>query len=196
MKTFTEKEKQTLGQFANDHRITSSITQEKADEIKSLFDKYKKSSIQKDDVIVCVETGYNFGHIKVNYISDNSKPDENLKYEEGSYDYVNVSTSKESTTLFTDFSDTEPFNRQGGLYVPHSWSRLALVKKTDLYREFEFKYNHPTRSTCFPVWGFGYNSFWKSVKFGICVEEKNADIFIENLRLILNKDNGIFPVSI
>lgn len=192
---FSAKNLETFGQLLNDREVmqtnetdgNKSITPEKALAIITLVDKYKKTSIEKTDVIISVETSFNFGNIKIISVSENHKPEEFLSYKEGSSDYVRVTTLREKTILFTDFSDTQPFNRQGGLYVPHRWERMSLVKTTPLYREFECNSEFSGGCSSFHVNGFKYNEYWKSVTFGICVIEKDANTFISEFRALINK---------
>lgn len=178
-------EKDTPTQFMADLSSNTGISQQIADQIRNLVDSYKKSNVETGDVIITVETGSLFGHITSRWVSEIKKP-VILEYQEGRYDYITITLQKEEIVLWTDFSDNEPFNRRGCLYIPHRFNSLQLVNKTNKYREFiynrEGKYN-----ISFGISWFHYNSFWKQVDFGICVKNSDAEIFISKLRKLLDK---------
>ena len=116
---------------------------------------------------------------------ENNKP---LKYESGNYDYVSIVANKTTRILWTDFSDIEPYNRQSGLYCDGaSFSMLGEpVKEKEYYREF-ISIKEYNSNISFGVWGFDYNSFYGSVRFGLSIKKEKVDEFILKLRNVINK---------
>lgn len=160
------------------------LTPEIAAEIEKLFHEYKKNEVEVGDYIITLEAG-NFGNMCIRSVDELRKPT-TLKYlERGDYEYVSILTNKEETILWTDFSETQPFNRQAPFYVGHDWSRLNLIKTTPTYREFDVT-PHPS-NVSFGVYGFYFNPYWFKVQFGICLKAEDKDAFISKLRYFLGK---------
>ena len=185
-KAHSIKELETFGQFIADNSIANNgIDPQLSEQIRSLADSYKKNTIESGDVIICVETGFQYGNITSRLIHEihNPKP---LKYDPNNYDNLSIVSNGKRIILWTDFSDTEPYNRQSHFYVPHSFSDMLLTKTEKNYREFILE-REGKRNISFAINGFRYNSVWKHVEFGICVKKDDAEIFISKLRNLLNK---------
>ena len=177
-------EEQTLRQIIHDSMINGEITPQLSMCIHKLFEKYRKNTVEKGDVIISVETGMSFGNLVIYDILEVESA-EVLKYERGNYDRVTASVRMD-TTLWTDFDSTEPYNRQGSLYADQRFSNLRLVKTTGSYREFvlaEPRIN--STSLCFP--GYTYKNIMKTVSFGICLPGDKKEEFIRELRILLDK---------
>ncbi len=177
------KELETVGQFLHDsHKNSGVLTQETADKIKLLWDKYKKTTVSVGDVIITAEAG-KFGNVNIYNVDVLHSPVE-LKYEKGSYQYVTLETGCEKTILWTDFSNTEPFNRQSPFYVGFGFRSLTLVKTEPEYREYYLQ--RPARIS-FGVYTFQYNPYWEHVHFGLCISAEHEEEFMKQLRELLGK---------
>ena len=178
----SNKEKETSNQFfADSDKNSGAVTQEISNEIEKLYHQYKKNEVEVSDVIICGEAG-KFGHLTIYSITHLNEP-KTLKYTYGSYEFVSIK-GVEKTILWTDFSTTQPYNRQASFYVGTTFDRLTLVKTTDTYREFTDSF--PT-NVSFAVYPYSYNEFWKTVCFGICIAQKDEETFIAQLRKLLSK---------
>ena len=185
MDNMTAHEVETISQFLADAGESSKaegLSEETANKIKALLDRYKKTTMECSDVIVCVNCGF-FGSIEVKHIVDvNSSPE--LNYTERKY--VNLAVNPTTITIYTDFSTTEPFNRQGSFYIGTSFSQLELIKATVDYREFKYMREFKS-SECFGISPFSYNPYYKTVDFDICIAKESAHEFICELKNLLGK---------
>lgn len=147
-----------------------------------LWNKHKKEVVETGDTIICVDLG-KFGNIEIRRVDVLERP-ATLQYREGYYDYVSIRTNFDKTILFTDYSTTEPYNRQSPFYVGYSFSNLELVKDTGEWRQFEI--TRPSNIS-FAVWGFSYNKYWDKIDFGICLKSESVDEFVAKLLKIFQK---------
>lgn len=174
-----------LGNFIHENKMVGGLPIEKAEKVKELWNAYKLDEITKDCSIIVGDFG-NLGSLIIREVIE-TKPFQKLKYEEGSYDFVSI-VSKQRSILWTDYSDIEPYNRQSGLYCGGASFEYTgePVKKEYGYREFDFAYNHLSNIS-FGVWGFEYNDYYQTVRFGICLKKEHVDEFIDKLRKIIGK---------
>jgi hypothetical protein len=185
MKT-SQKDMETMGQFLNDFNknLKKEIDLVLAYTIEALVGEYRKAKVEVGDVIISVETGKMFGNIEIRNVSI-LEEERVMCYEKGSYVYMSIE-SDVKRILWTDFEETEPFNRQGAFYVPNRFSDMTLVKTTEDYREYIYERKEHGRIH-FGVWGFTYNDLWKNLKFGLCLKKEQEEEFISKLKELLNK---------
>lgn len=172
--------------FIEEQQIVGGLTQEKRISLEDIFLKYKLDTIQKGCSVVDCELGI-LGSITIDKVGSVEEP-QKLGYKKGGYDYVSILSDSTRTILWTDHSDTEPYNRQGGLYgggVSFDMLGEPLVD-TPEYREFQ-RTSEIFCNMSKPVWGFTYNNFYKTVKFGLSIKNENVEEFISSVRLILEK---------
>lgn len=170
-----------------DFKANGGLDKSTSEKCKELVDKYKLSAIKSETCFITAEIGQ-YGSISIKHAAE--VEDVELKYEEGSYDYVSCSVKKKEIILWTDYSDTEPYNRHGGLYADgSSFGMLGTpTVKTKEYREYHYKSNcSGSYLSSFPLYGFWFNDIYGSIKFGICIEPENVDMFIQELRKIIGK---------
>lgn len=166
------------------------ISKEISDEVKLLWNEYKKDYMNKNDSIITCD----FGNLGSLVIRDVSVPDvkfisqNKLKYQSGSYDFVSIRSDKTKRILWTDYQDIEPYNRQSGLYCDGaSFDMLGEpVYQCSDYREFNVTDNY-LNNISFAIWGYSYNDFYKSIEFGLVIEKDKVDEFIIKLRKIIGK---------
>lgn len=177
-----------LMQFFNDASISGGLDPFTAAQIKALWDEYKLPTIQADCSILTVKMGV-LGSVVIRRVESFDTP-VNFKYEPGEYDFVCITSDQVRKILWTDYSSVEPYNRQGGLYCDGaSFSILGSpVVETDNYREFDtiLKYNS---NVCFVVRGFDYNSYYKTVQFGMCIHTGKIEEFLSSFRSLVGKDH-------
>ena len=176
---------ETLAQFFLDKEASNNnfLTETKVKEVYDLWNSLKKETVETGDTIICLELG-KFGNIEIRQVSEIETP-KTLKYDEGSYDYISIASQDDRTILFTDYSITEPYNRQPPFYVGYSFSNLNLIKDNGDYREFQSSAGK-CRIT-FAVWGFSFNHYWNLIKFGMCIKTDNVPEFISKIRKIFGK---------
>lgn len=172
--------------FMVENKKSGGLTKEISDRVEELFKKYKLDKSEDGCSIICADFG-NLGSIEIKEVEEFEEPVD-FKYAGGSYDFITVKTKSIKNILWTDYENIEPYNRQGGLYANGcSFSRLGkpVLEKKE-YREFvssgDYKIN-----ISFAVWGFDYNEFYGSVRFGLCIKSENVDTFISELRKIIDK---------
>lgn len=175
---------ETLVQFFADKNASNNnfLTLEKITYIHYLWNKYKKEEVETNDTIICLEMG-KFGNIEIRHITELERPVA-LKYKEGYYDYVSIRSNYDRTILFTDYSVTQPYNRQSPFYVGYSFESMQLAKDSGEWRRFEIVRQS---NISFPVWGFSYNKYWDLIKFGICLKTEVVGEFLETIFKILEK---------
>lgn len=184
--------------FLNDNFKSGSISEELRNKILNLYDEYKLPFLTKNTNILCAEFGYdNFGSIVIRHVKELDLIDENenenqtlfkLKYLPGDYDYISIISDKLTKILWTDYSEIEPFNRQGCFYCDGaSFESLGEpILKTEKYREF-YSIDEYVHNISFAIWYFTYNTIFKSIKFSLCIEENKTEEFIQKLRKLINK---------
>lgn len=171
--------------FFNDLGKASGISEEQAQSIKELVDNYKLPQLIEGASIITADFGF-LGSVQVQEYSL-FDPCE-FKYKENNHDYISIKTKTHRHIVWIDYDTTEPYNRNGSLYCNGaSWKSLGnAIKETPDYREFDIKSDYIS-NCCFAIWGFSYNSYWNSVKFGLCIETEKVDKFINALKAIINK---------
>lgn len=178
------KSAMTIMQFISDHKINDKISEELSKEIEQLFLKHKKDTVDVGDVLIIVETGLNFGNIEIKNVFEIIEP-RTFSYKSGYYDYVSVFCDLH-IILWTDYDDTEPYNRQGSFYIGHSFDGLNVERTENNYRELSYDSDTKINSS-FAIWGFNFNNFWGTLRFGICIDSNKKDKFLSSLRKLLNK---------
>ncbi len=172
--------------FFNDMQAQSESNSfiNKVEEIETLVNKYKLQNVSPDQKISAVS--FEMGKLG-SFIINRGKLEESitLKYKEGEYDYISLLQESSTAYLFTDYSNEQPYNRQGGLYCNGwSWANLELVEETEEYRYFTGNSNYSVNSS-FAIWGFSYNNYWNTLKFGIIIPiEAEPEFIIELLKII------------
>lgn len=172
--------------FMTENKKAGKLTKEQSDEVERLWDKYKLPNVEPGNSIISADFG-TLGSLVIREV-ESTTFDKALKYEGGSYDYVSIVATTTKRILWTDYSQTEPYNRQGGLYCDGSSFEslgIPVVSKPD-YREFVATDKYRSNIT-FGVWGYRFNDFYGSVTFGICIKTELVDEFINLLRVIINK---------
>jgi hypothetical protein len=175
-----------LHDFITENKKAGKLTKEQSDKVESLWNKYKLSTVEPGTSIIQADFG-TLGSLVIREV-ESTTFDKPLKYESGSHDYVSIIAPTTKRILWTDYSQTEPYNRQGGLYCSgSSFESLGfpVIEKPD-YREFVATDKYPSHIT-FGVWGYRYNDFYGCVTFGICIKNELVDEFINLLRTIINK---------
>lgn len=173
----------------SDFKTNGGLSKEVSDKVEALFNHYKLNEVKGGNSIITAEFD-KYGSLCISHIASvESEQPVLLKYESGSYDYISCKIAQDEKILWTDFKDIEPYNRQGGLYANGASfaSFGAPISVTKEYREFYSKFDNRCYLSSFPVWGFSYNDFYGSVKFGICLERENVEPFINQLRSIIGK---------
>lgn len=175
-----------LYDFVQENKKAGKLTKETSDQIEALWNKYKLPIVESGTSIIEADFGV-LGSLVIRDV-ESTEFDRPLKYESGSYDYVSIVAPTTRRILWTDYSETEPYNRQGGLYCSgSSFESLGypVVKKPD-YREFNATDKYQSNIT-FGVWGYRFNDFYGSITFGICIKSELVDEFIYQLRAIIGK---------
>lgn len=186
MKNETLKELLFLHDFINENKKAGKLSKQQSEEIERIWNNYKSLKVSSGYSIIDADFG-TLGSLVIREV-ESSDFDNDLKYKSGSYDYVSIVTKNTKRILWTDYSDTEPYNRSSGLYCSGaSFDSLGppVIQKPD-YREFNSTCKYQSNIT-FGVWGFDFNDFYGSVRFGICIETKLVDAFIGQIRTIINK---------
>lgn len=179
------KEDNQLINFVKDHNYFGRLSPQQAEQIKQLVEKYRLPRLVKDTAVITAEIAGIVGHLEIREILSCEEKD--LSYSPGNYEYVDTTTQSTQVILWTDYVNEQPYNRQGCVYVGHSFESLgdAVVSKKH-YREFNKKSDYQS-NICFAIWGFKYNNFYGQVTFGICLEKENVDVFVDELRKIIDK---------
>lgn len=174
-----------LTNFLKENKLSGGLAVDSANAIKNLVDRYKLPSIENGTSLITADFG-NLGSINIRDV-DTFEP-KDFKYESGDYDYVSIVSKGETFILWTDYSNVEPYNRNGGLYANGASFRMLgepVVEKED-YREFIKRLNVKS-NVSFAISGFSHNTHYNSVKFGLCIKTDKVDEFLKELRTILNK---------
>lgn len=180
----SNEEIKVMLQFFHDKSIDGEISQQLADRLKELWNKYKKSEINPGDVIICVEAG-KFGHYTVRTVE--SCKQGALQYDRNKDEYITLTASREETVLWTDYSKTQPYNRQAPFYVGHDFSRLQLVIDTGVYREFKTPTYSSTRVS-FGIRAFEYYEGWNFARFDLCLKAEHEQEYLLQVRALLGKN--------
>jgi hypothetical protein len=170
--------------FMTEQENAGGLDESKSNLIKDLWNKYKENEISENCTIIEADFG-RLGSMIIRKLK--SFEPTNFKYEGGGYDYVSVKCDTRRI-LWTDYSETEPYNRQSGLYCGGmSFDMLGNpLIETETYREFQCKDSYESNIS-FAVWGFRFNDFYKCVRFGICIKNESVDQFIADIREIIGK---------
>lgn len=150
--------------------------------LKELFINNHKNMIEKGNVLVILDGGF-YGSINIKTVDDIKEP-VLLSAKSGNYDFITIRTNYDHYIAWTDFSTIEPFNRQSPFYVPFSFKSMVRTKVTEQYQELQIT----TKSNIsFGLCAFSYNSYWKTVRFAMCIEANKLEEVLSKLKLILNK---------
>ena len=181
-----------LHRFITDNSKAGSISVELKDKIFDLFNEYKSPILKPNMNIINTEFGFNnFGNIIIRHVEKVLYEEGDslvIKYEKDSYDYISILSDKTTNILWTDFERIEPYNRNGCFYCDGaSFESLGEpIFQNDFYREFistsYFKHN-----ISFAIYEFYYNTYYESIRFGLCIEENKTEEFIQKLRKLINK---------
>ncbi len=180
------KKSQELIDFVIENKNAGGLNKLVVDQVKELWNKYKLTQLASDCSIIEGDFG-RLGSLITREIKS-IDGDISLKYESGSYDYVSIVSKNATYLLWTDYSPEQPYDRTSGLYCGGmSWQLLGkpIIEKPE-YREFQYVYEYLTNIS-FAVWGFDYNDFYGSVRFGLCIKTENVKKFTEELRKIIDK---------
>jgi len=152
--------------------------------IQTLWELYKEDEVLDDCAVITAEFG-KLGSVVIRTIVE-CEP-QKLKYESGNYDYISIKCETQRI-LWTDYSDTEPYNRQCGLYCSGaSFDMLGdPIFECDEYRIYRHKDEYISNIS-FGVWGYEYNDYYGSIRFGICIKKDKVEEFIEKLREFIKK---------
>lgn len=150
--------------------------------LKELYINNHENIIRQGDIIIELGAGF-YGNMTTRTVDEIKEP-KLLTAKEGDYDFISITTHNENTTLWTDNSTIQPFNRQSPFYVPFGWQALNKIKETETYREFHIK---TSSNISFGMWAFHYNPFWKMVRMGMCVKADKFEYVISEIRRILQK---------
>jgi hypothetical protein len=176
----------SLGNFISEQTKAGGLNETINEIVKALWNEYKEFDIKTDCTIITADFG-RLGSLVFRTVDEyeDNKP---LIYKEGSYDYISIISKCTKRILWTDYNDTEPYNRQSGLYCDGaSFESLGHpVKQTKEYREFNSTINYIINIS-FGVWGYSYNTYYNSITFGICIKNNKVDEFVNKLRIILGK---------
>lgn len=183
-----ERQTNTIAQLLQDSKLTGGLSLEAIAKIQDLWNSLKIQPSASECSIITAEFG-KFGHVEIFDVSRFDQGDYTLRYSSVGYDYVGICSKKETCILWTDYQDIQPYNRQSCFYVGRSFQTLGepKVKKED-YREFYLE-SKRLQSMSLPIWGFKHNKTYNEVRFGMCIETKNVDLFISELRKILKKQH-------
>jgi len=177
-----------LADFMDEQRKTGKLNKKTSGLIETLWNEYKVGELKENHSIIEGDFGC-LGSIIMRKIAEIKEPCI-FAYKDGSYDYIDISSSSIRKILWTDFSDEQPYNRQSGLYCNGAdWDFLGEpIKITEDYREFDrtYEYRHE-QNTCFAVWGFGYNDLYGCVRFGLCIENEKVEEFLSKLKVLIGK---------
>lgn len=148
--------------FVSENKKAGRLSKEQSDEIERLWNRYKLPTVESGTSIIEADFG-TLGSLVIREV-ESTTFDKPLKYEGGSYDYVSIVAPTTKRILWTDYSQTEPYNRHGGLYCSGaSFESLGLpVIEKEYYREFVATDKYKSNIT-FGVWGYRYNDFYGCV---------------------------------
>lgn len=171
--------------FINELSSTGKIPIEISNEIEKLWNEYKLNKVSEECTVITADFGY-LGSLVLRDIVE-LQENYSLKYLPGEYDYISVRCLTRRI-LWTDFEPIEPYNRQTGLYCDGASFKILGEPKviTDKYREYDTTSSHYSNIS-FAVWGYRYNEFYGSVRFGICIKTDLVDEFISKLKKIIGK---------
>lgn len=171
----------------NEFKLNGGLDERVSEEVKLLWDEYKLLESEEGCSIISAEIGY-LGSLVIRRVLSFEDGVQLFKYERGGYDYVHIMADSTTRILWTDYSDTEPYNRQCGLYCDgSSFESLGdPVLEKNTYREF-IATDERKSNTCFGVWGYLFNDFYGSIRFGICLKTDKVGEFVEKLRKIIGK---------
>lgn len=173
-----------LSNFIVQNSIAGGISLELSEKVKSLWDEFKENEILNDCAVIEGEFGM-LGSLIIRNVIE-AEP-QKLKYESGSYDFCSIKCITQRI-LWTDYSETEPYNRHCGLYCDGvSFEQLGKpVIESNEYREFN-QTNDYESNLMFGVWGYDFNTVYGSIKFGMSIKKNSVDEFIKKLRILINK---------
>lgn len=176
-----------LSNFVNENKKSGGLSKDISDKIEQLWNKYKLTTIDTNCAIITADFGF-LGSLVIRTVkSVEESANFTLKYQSGSYDYVTILSDNTRKLLWTDFSSEEPYNRQGGLYCDGAtFEFLGKPVNKGNYREFDAIHQYDSNIT-FGIWGYDFNDFYGSVRFGICLPKDQVDLFIQELREIIGK---------
>lgn len=175
-----------LANFIEENTKSGGLSKDISNQIEILWNEYKLPVVINDCSIICADFG-NLGSLVIRHVKSVEEEKE-LKYESGSYDYIHIQSDSTRRILWTDYKDTEPYNRNSGLYCDGASFKMLgePVKTLPEYREFDVTHSY-LNNICFGVWGYHYNDFYNCVTFGLAIETNKVNEFIEKLRKLINK---------
>lgn len=174
----TRKELNMMHRFLTDMGSGDELTKAQGDLLNKIYD-MGKSSYNAGDCILDVDLNRQYGKIAIYHVkslSDYLDDEENTVGPDGGWASIVADTS---TVYFgrKGKSGPEPYNCQGQLYVPYSWSDLALLHEGtshDVYISPKYSTN-----ISFSIQKFWYNDFWKKCSFGMVVDKDDKDRFVQ-----------------
>jgi len=175
-----------LGTFIRENKKSGGLSIEISNQVEKLWNEYKLEKTEENCSIISADFG-RLGSLNIKEIAS-FEEEKVFKYESGSYDYISTKTKSTTNILWTDYQEIEPYNRQSGLYANgSSFESLGkpILEKED-YREFVAKHVY-NGNVAFAVWGYGFNNFYESITFGICLKTDKVDEFISKLRVLIGK---------
>jgi hypothetical protein len=180
----------TMAQVLNDNvlnRTKKGISPDIFDIIRNLVYGNRKDTIEAGDFFIHVETGM-YGHMVISEVVKPKEGKEHIPYEEWGKQHQSEAEEviNRYTTLWTDFSTTDPYNRSAPVYIGVSFDELELLGQTEDYREFitkkkDDKYNREQLNDPH------YRESSGLVIFGLCIAKENKDQFLERLRILIDK---------
>jgi len=130
-----------LIKFMAENMMSNTLTKNIADAIKSLWEEYKLPNLKLGASILSADFG-NLGVITIRRILSFKEQTE-LKYESGNYDYISIRSDNTREILWTDYSEEQPYNRQGGLYGDGAaFEHFDSCINHQGYREFNMNKNY------------------------------------------------------
>lgn len=159
------------------------LTLDVAEQIKLLNNRFNKYDAHIGDYMINVYTGMFFGHVDIHKIE--AIHDRIVIPREQEYSRVDIS-SVDKIILWTDFSNMEPYDRQGAFYLGMRLRSMELTKSTNSYREYVFESSKISKQSL-PVRGFYYNETRMDVQFAICIKPEQTNQYITELRKLLKK---------
>lgn len=177
-----------LANFINENHKAGQLSQETIKQIEALWNRYKVPALTKDYPVSIIEADFGvLGSIVIRGVKSYDR-DVTFKYDSGNYNFISIKSSYDRRILWTDYSDEQPYNRQGGLYCGGmNWHVLEFVKDTGTYREFQYINDDIHFNTSFAVWGFMNNEFYGSVRFGMCIKTEDVNEFVSGIRHLIGK---------
>jgi hypothetical protein len=185
----SQKDLEFMARFLADNNTVkdASLNEETADMILRFILNHRKADIEKGDVILNVEMGAQYGNIGVYKVRENAK--DTLCYPEKDYEYVDIKAAADVLYFSPKSTHVQPFDKNGPLYIPYSWQNLVEVASDEKVNIYMLESPDAT-SISMPVWGFQYNKFYCTVRFGVCIPGLYAEKVAADILALINP---LFP---